>query len=343
MSIKLVTKLPSSTEIKEMIPMTDDLKAIKSKRDEEIKKVFTGEDDRFIFIIGPCSADNEDAVLDYLNRLAKVQDKIKDKILIIPRIYTGKPRTTGIGYKGILHNPNPLEGSNMLDGLYALRKMHIRAIKETGMTAADEMLYTNNWKYVDDILSYVAIGARSVEDQQHRFLASGMDIPVGMKNPTSGDYAVMMNSCVAAQSDQTFLYMDHEAQSSGNPLTHCILRGGLNKHGNSIPNYHYDDIMRLVESYQKFDMLVNPACIVDANHNNSGKKWDQQPRIVEEVLLSRNYNSDIKKLVKGVMVESYIEDGNQPVDGGCYGKSITDPCLGWDKTERLLLDIADKL
>ena len=342
MSIKLIKQLPSSDEVKALYPMTPDLVKIKQERDAEIRKIFTGEDKRFIFIIGPCSADNEDAVLDYLNRLAKVAEKVKDKIYVIPRIYTEKPRTNGSGYKGIFHQPNPLMGENMIEGLYAMRKMQIRAIRETGLTAADEMLYTDNWKYVDDILSYVAIGARSVEDQQHRFTASGMDIPVGMKNPTSGDFTVMMNSCVAAQSPHTFLYSGYEAESTGNDLTHCILRGGLNKHGNSIPNYHYDDIMRLVESYKQYD-LKNPACIIDANHNNSGKKWDQQPRIVKEVLHSRKNSDEINELVKGVMVESYIEDGNQPVDGGCYGKSITDACLGWDKTEKLLLDVAELL
>ena len=342
MSIKLIKQLPSSDEVKAFYPMTPDLVKIKQERDAEIIKIFTGEDKRFIFIIGPCSADNEDAVLDYLNRLAKVAEKVKDKIYVIPRIYTEKPRTNGSGYKGIFHQPNPLMGENMIEGLYAMRKMQIRAIRETGLTAADEMLYTDNWKYVDDILSYVAIGARSVEDQQHRFTASGMDVPVGMKNPTSGDFTVMMNSCVAAQSPHTFLYSGYEAESTGNDLTHCILRGGLNKHGNSIPNYHYDDIMRLVESYKQYD-LKNPACIIDANHNNSGKKWDQQPRIVKEVLHSRKNSDEINELVKGVMVESYIEDGNQPVDGGCYGKSITDACLGWDKTEKLLLDVAELL
>ncbi len=342
MSIKLIKQLPSSDEVKALYPMTPDLVKIKQERDTEIRKIFTGEDKRFIFIIGPCSADNEDAVLDYLNRLAKVAEKVKDKIYVIPRIYTEKPRTNGSGYKGIFHQPNPLMGENMIEGLYAMRKMQIRAIRETGLTAADEMLYTDNWKYVDDILSYVAIGARSVEDQQHRFTASGMDVPVGMKNPTSGDFTVMMNSCVAAQSPHTFLYSGYEAESTGNDLTHCILRGGLNKHGNSIPNYHYDDIMRLVESYKQYD-LKNPACIIDANHNNSGKKWDQQPRIVKEVLHSRKNSDEINELVKGVMVESYIEDGNQPVDGGCYGKSITDACLGWDKTEKLLLDVAELL
>ena len=335
MSMKLVKRVPTGEEIKELYPLSQELKDIKAKRDEEIRKIFTGEDKRFIFIIGPCSADNEDAVCDYQNRLAKVAEQVKDKILVIPRIYTNKPRTTGDGYKGMLHQPDPNKASDMLEGLYAIRKMHIRAIKETGLTAADEMLYSENWQYVDDILSYVAIGARSVEDQQHRLTASGMDIPVGMKNPTSGDYTVMMNSCLAGQHPHTFLYSGWEAHTDGNPLTHCILRGALNKHGRSISNYHYEDLRLLYESYQKFN-LVNHSCIVDANHNNSGKKFDEQPRIVKEVIHSRNYDPDIKELVKGVMVESYIEDGNQPVGGGCYGKSITDPCLGWEESEKLL-------
>lgn len=270
MSMKLVKRVPTGEEIKELYPLSQELKDIKAKRDEEIRKIFTGEDKRFIFIIGPCSADNEDAVCDYQNRLAKVAEQVKDKILVIPRIYTNKPRTTGDGYKGMLHQPDPNKASDMLEGLYAIRKMHIRAIKETGLTAADEMLYSENWQYVDDILSYVAIGARSVEDQQHRLTASGMDIPVGMKNPTSGDYTVMMNSCLAGQHPHTFLYSGWEAHTDGNPLTHCILRGALNKHGRSISNYHYEDLRLLYESYQKFN-LVNHSCIVDANHNNSGK------------------------------------------------------------------------
>lgn len=342
MSMKLVKRVPTGDEIKELYPLSSELKAIKARRDEEIRKIFVGDDDRFIFIIGPCSADNEDAVCDYQNRLAKVADEVKDKILVIPRIYTNKPRTTGDGYKGMLHQPDPTKASDMLEGLYAIRKMHIRAIRETGLTAADEMLYSENWQYVDDILSYVAIGARSVEDQQHRLTASGMDVPVGMKNPTSGDYNVMMNSCIAGQHHHTFLYSGWEAHTDGNPLTHCILRGALNKHGQSISNYHYEDLRLLADTYKKFN-LVNHACIVDANHNNSGKKFIEQPRIVKEIIHSRNYDSEIKNLVKGVMVESYIVDGNQPVDGGCYGKSITDPCLGWDKTERLLKEVADLL
>ena len=342
MSIHLIKQVVSAKEIKEMIPMTAELQKIKLERDEEIRKVFIGEDNRFIMIIGPCSADNEPAVLDYVTRLAKVQDKVKDKILIIPRIYTNKPRTTGAGYKGMLHQPDPEKKPNMVEGLKAIRTMHIDAIRETGLTAADEMLYSENWQYMDDVLSYVAIGARSVEDQQHRIVTSGMDIPVGMKNPTSGDLTVMMNSCLAGQMKHTFLYAGYEANTDGNELVHTILRGAVNKHGQSISNYHYEDLSLVAELYQKFD-LKNPACIVDANHNNSGKQWEQQPRIVKEVLHSMRHSDDIQRLVKGVMVESYIEDGQQPIDGGCYGKSITDPCLGWDKTERLIMDVAELL
>ena len=272
-----------------------------------------------------------------------MQEKVKDKLILIPRIYTNKPRTNGSGYKGMLHQPNPEEKPNFIEGLKAIRKMHIDSIKESGLTAADEMLYSDNWGYMSDILSYVAIGARSVEKQSHRLIASGLDVPVGMKNPTSGDYAVMMNSCIAGQSKHTFMTGGWEVKSDGNPLTHCILRGSLNRHGVSVPNYHYEDLIRLHEAYEEFSTLKNPAVIVDANHNNSGKKWDQQPRIVKEILHSMRHSDDVAALVKGVMVESYIEDGNQSVGGGCYGKSITDPCLGWEKSERLLLEMAELL
>ena len=342
MSINYIKKVPSPQELKDEIPMTPALAKIKADRDAEIRKVFTGESDKFLAIIGPCSADNEPAVLDYLNRLAGVADKIKEKIIVIPRIYTNKPRTTGKGYKGMLHQPDPEKAPDLFEGVKAIRSMHIHAIEQTGLTAADEMLYSENWPYLEDILSYVAIGARSVEDQQHRTVTSGMDVPAGMKNPTSGDLTVMMNSCLAAQMGHTFLYRGWEVKTDGNELAHCILRGAVNKHGQSISNYHYEDLRMLTDLYQKFD-LKNPACIVDANHNNSGKQFDEQPRIVKEVLHCRRHSDDIKTLVKGVMVESYIEDGAQPVDGGCYGKSITDPCLGWDKTEKLLLDMAELL
>lgn len=342
MALHQIKKVPTADEIKQILPVSDKLAAMKKERDEEIAKVFKGESDKFIMIIGPCSADNEDAVCDYVNRLAKVGDKVKDKIILIPRIYTNKPRTTGAGYKGMLHQPDPESKSDLFAGLIAIRKMHIRAMEETGLTAADEMLYSENWPYMDDILSYVAIGARSVEDQQHRLTASGMDIPVGMKNPTSGDLTVMMNSCLAGQMKHTFLYSGWETKTDGNPLVHSILRGALNKHGQSMSNYHYEDLMQLADLYEKFD-VVNPACIVDANHNNSGKKWDQQPRIVKEILHSMRHSDDIKKLVKGVMVESYIENGAQSIGEGCYGKSITDPCLGWDLSEKLILEVADLL
>ena len=341
MGLHYISEVPSAEEIKELFPMREEDIKVKEKNDAEIAKVFTGESDKFIAIIGPCSADNEDAVLDYTTRLAKVQEKVKDKLIIIPRIYTNKPRTNGSGYKGMLHQPNPEENPNFIEGLKAIRKMHIDSIRESGLTAADEMLYSDNWSYLSDILSYVAIGARSVENQSHRLIASGIDVPVGMKNPTSGDYTVMMNSCIAGQAKHTFMTGGWEVKSDGNPLTHCILRGSLNKYGVSAPNYHYEDLIRLYETYQQFPNLKNPAVIVDANHNNSGKKWDQQPRIVKEILHSMRHSDDVARLVKGVMVESYIEDGNQPVGGGCYGKSITDPCLGWEKTEKLLLELAE--
>ena len=342
MAIHLVKEIPTAKELQEEIPMTAELKKIKEERDRMIRQVFVGESDKFIMVIGPCSADNETAVLDYVTRLAKLQEEVKDKILIIPRIYTNKPRTTGAGYKGMLHQPDPEKAPDMYEGVKAIRKMHIDAIAATGLTAADEMLYSENWQYLEDILSYVAIGARSVEDQQHRIVTSGMEVPVGMKNPTSGDLTVMMNSCMAGQMKHTFLYTGWEAKTDGNDLVHCILRGAVNKHGQSISNYHYEDLMMLVELYHKFE-LKNPACIVDANHNNSGKRWAEQPRIVKEVLHSMRHSADIRKLVKGVMVESYIENGNQPVDGGCYGKSITDPCLGWELSRKLGLEVADLL
>ncbi len=342
MSLHVEKRVPSAEEIKEQYPLDSDLAEVKKQRDEEIKDVFTGASDKFIVVIGPCSADNEEAVCDYVQRLSRVNEQTKDKLLIIPRIYTNKPRTTGEGYKGILHQPDPEKKPDMVNGLIAIRKMFIRSLKETHLSAADEMLYPGNWGYMEDLLSYVAVGARSVENQQHRLIASGMDVPVGMKNPTSGDLTVMINSVIAAQGHHTFLYHTNQVKSDGNPLTHTILRGAVNKHGQSIPNYHYEDFQLLIKLYEEHQLL-NPACIVDANHSNSGKKWEQQPRIVKEVLHSRNLSPEIKKLVKGVMIESYIEDGNQKIGEGCYGKSITDPCLGWDKTEKLLYEIADRL
>ena len=343
MGFNYVKELISPEELKERYPLSEELKQLKEKRDAEIKAVFEGTDNRFLAIIGPCSADNEDAVCEYINRLAKVQDKIKDKVLIIPRIYTNKPRTTGEGYMGLVHQPDPHKKADFQEGLHAVRKMHLRAIKETGLPAADEMLYPENFPYIDDLLSYVAVGARSVEDQQHRLTVSGMDVPVGMKNPTSGDFSVMLNSCVAAQIPHTFLYRQWEVDTPGNPLTHTILRGAVNKHGQCISNYHYEDLMRLLAMYQERPMLKNPAAIIDANHSNSNKKFDEQPRIVSEVLHSRKMNADLEKLIKGVMVESYLVEGTQKLSEGTYGKSITDPCLGWEATEKLLYTIAERV
>ena len=343
MGFNYVKELISPEEIKQLYPLTEELKQMKAKRDEEIRNIFEGTDNRFIAIIGPCSADNEDAVCEYINRLAKVQDKVKDKVLIIPRIYTNKPRTTGEGYMGLVHQPDPHKKTDFQEGLHAVRKMHLRAIKETGLSAADEMLYPENFPYIDDLLSYVAVGARSVEDQQHRLTVSGMDVPVGMKNPTSGDFSVMLNSCVAAQIPHTFLYRQWEVDTPGNSLTHTILRGAVNKHGQCISNYHYEDLMRLLSMYQERPMLKNPAAIIDANHSNSNKKFDEQPRIVSEVLHHRRTNAELEKLIKGVMVESYLVEGTQKLSEGTYGKSITDPCLGWEDTEKLLYTIAERV
>ena len=342
MNMNFKRKLPIPMEIKEQYPITYELEQMKEKRDLEIKAIFEGRDDRFILIIGPCSADNDDSVIDYISRLRRVQDKVSDKILIIPRIYTNKPRTTGDGYKGMLHQPDPHKNEDMLKGVVAIRNLHIRAMKETGFTCADEMLYPENHRYLSDILSYVAIGARSVENQQHRLTASGFDIPVGMKNPTAGDISVMMNSITAAQHSHTFIYRGWEVESQGNPLAHAILRGYVNKHGQSMPNYHYEDLIHLAEVYEKSG-LMNPAVIIDTNHANSGKKWMEQPRIAKEVLNSCRHSYYVKKIVKGLMIESYIEDGAQKPEENVYGKSITDPCLGWEKTERLILDLADML
>ena len=337
MSFEFVRKLPTPVEIKEALPMPEELKKIKAARDAEIRDVLTGKSNKFLVIIGPCSADNEESVCDYVSRLAKVNEKVSDKLILIPRIYTNKPRTTGEGYKGIVHQPDPEKKSDFLAGLMAMRRMHIRSIAETGLTAADEMLYPENWRYIDDILSYVAIGARSVEDQQHRLTVSGFDVAAGMKNPTSGDLSVMLNSVYAAQHPHSFIYRGWEVNTTGNPLAHAILRGATSKHGNNIPNYHYEDLNLLLEMYNKMD-LKNPACVVDANHSNSGKKFEQQIRIVKEVMHSRKFSPDIHKLVKGV---SYIEEGCQKVGGGVYGKSITDPCLGWADSERLIYEIAE--
>ncbi len=340
MSFTFNRKLPIPKEIKSMYPLSDRGAQIKRQRDREIADVITGKDDRFLVIIGPCSADNETAVMDYLNRLVPVQEKIKEKCIIIPRIYTNKPRTTGEGYKGMMHQPDPEAAPDLLEGLIAIRKLHIRNIEETGLTAADEMLYPENYWYLADLLSYVAIGARSVEDQHHRMTASAFDVPAGMKNPTSGDMTVMLNSVIAAQHAHSFIYRGWDVDTPGNPLAHTILRGAVNKRGAVLPNYHYEDLRLLNDLYAQKN-LQNPACIVDTNHSNSNKQYLEQIRIAKEVLHSRRHSDDIHKLVKGLMIESYIEDGNQPVHECVYGKSITDPCLGWEKSEKLLYEIAD--
>ena len=327
-------------EIKAQYPLSPELEEKKVEFDAKVADIFTGKSDKLLLVIGPCSADSEKSVLDYTSRLAKLQEKVADKIMIIPRVYTNKPRTTGDGYKGMLHQPDPEKGSDMLEGIVAIRRLHTKVIEETGFFTADEMLYCENYRYLSDLLSYVAVGARSVENQLHRLTASGLDLPVGMKNPTSGDLSVMMNSITAAQHSHTFVYSGWEVQSKGNSLAHAILRGSVDKNGHSTPNYHYEDLQTLCELYAKSG-LNNPGVIVDTNHSNSGKHWDEQPRIAKEILHSTRHSADIAKLVKGLMIESYIEDGAQKPDGGIYGKSITDPCLGWDKTEKLILELAD--
>lgn len=340
MSFEFIKKLPTPDEIREQFPFPADLAHIKAQRDQEIRDVISGKSDKFLVIIGPCSADNEDAVCDYAARLAKVNEKVKDKLILIPRIYTNKPRTTGEGYKGIIHQPDPEKKPDFLAGLIAMRKMQIHSVEVSGLTAADEMLYPENWGYVSDILSYVAIGARSVEDQQHRIVVSGFDVPAGMKNPTSGNLTVMLNSVYASQHPHSFIYRGYEVKTNGNEYAHTVLRGATNKHGSSLPNYHYEDLSLLLRLYNERD-LKNPAAIIDANHSNSNKEYEQQIRIVKEVMHSRKLNKDIHNLVKGVMIESYLEEGCQKVGGGVYGKSITDPCLGWEASERLIYDIAE--
>mgnify|MGYP000304237562 FL=1 len=340
MSMKINHELPLPEVLKSQYPLSQELKEVKKQRDEEIRRIFTGESDKFIVLVGPCSADNEDTVCEYVRKLKTVADKVSDKLMIIPRVYTNKPRTTGDGYKGMLHQPDPDKAPDLLAGIIAIRKMHMRVMQETGLSSADEMLYPENRSYLDDILSYEAVGARSVENQQHRLTASGMDIPVGMKNPTSGDFSVMLNSVYAAQHPHSFIYTGWEVNTHGNDLAHTVLRGATNKHGANIPNYHYEDLIRLWDMYEKMD-LKNPACVIDANHSNSNKQFKEQIRITKEVMHSRKLSPDLHKLVKGVMIESYIEEGNQKVGAGCYGKSITDPCLGWEDSERLIYDIAE--
>ncbi len=340
MSFEFVKKLPTPSEIKEQYPVPEKLVALKKERDQEIRDVLTGKSNKFLVIIGPCSADNEDAVCDYVSRLAKVNEKVKDKLILIPRIYTNKPRTTGEGYKGIVHQPDPEKKPDLLAGLIAMRKMQIHAMDVSGLTAADEMLYPENWRYVSDILSYVAIGARSVEDQQHRMTVSGFDVPAGMKNPTSGDLTVMLNSVYAAQHPHTFTYRGWEVNTTGNDLAHTVLRGATSKHGQNLANYHYEDLNLLLQLYNERD-LKNPAAIIDSNHSNSSKQYKQQIRIIKEVMHSRKLSPDIHNLVKGVMIESYLVEGSQKVGEGVYGKSITDPCLGFEDSEQLIYDIAE--
>lgn len=342
MGINYIEKLSSPEEIKRKYPVTTEMKILKEKRDLEIKNILSGKLDKFLLIIGPCSADCEESVLDYTKRLAKIQEKVSDKIFIIPRVYTNKPRTTGTGYKGMLHQPNVLGKEDMKNGLEAIRKLHIDVVKETGLTCADEMLYPENYEYLSDILAYVAIGARSVEDQHHRMTASGFDMPAGMKNPTSGDISVMLNSILAAQSSHKFIFRGWEVQTSGNEYAHAILRGYVNNQGKALPNYHYEDLVSLNDEYIKKG-LSHPAVIIDTNHSNSGKKYEEQIRISKEVLNSRNKSNDIKKLVKGLMIESYIEDGACTIKDRIYGKSITDSCLGWEKTEKLILELNEML
>ena len=342
MSMNFHRELPIPQEVKKEYPLTEKMVQTKAQRDESIKAVFDGHSDKFILIIGPCSADHSEPVLEYISRLRKIEEQVSDKIIIIPRIYTNKPRTTGQGYKGMLHQPDPDAKPDMYKGIVAIRELHLAALREYGFSCADEMLYPENYRYLSDLLSYVAVGARSVENQQHRLTASGIDAPVGMKNPTGGDLSVMMNSIVAAQSSHTFIYGGWEVTSEGNPYAHAILRGYVDYSGRSVSNYHYEDLLRVEELYEKSN-LTNPSIIVDTNHNNSGKKYLEQIRIAKDIVHSRNQNKDIKRLVKGLMIESYIEDGAQGVGEHIFGKSITDPCLGWEKTEKLILDIADKL
>lgn len=340
MNMEFIRKLPTPLELKQEYPVTPELEKIKAQRDQTIKDIFDGKDNRLLLVIGPCSADNEEALLDYTTRLRKVADEVKDKIFIVPRVYTNKPRTVGKGYKGMLHQPDPEKEADMLKGIIAIRQMHLNVVKETGFTSADEMLYPENHRYLSDLLSYVAVGARSAEDQQHRLTASGVGVPVGMKNPTGGDLTVMMNSITAAQSAGTFLYRGWECKSPGNPYAHAILRGYVDKFGRSIPNYHFEDIQNVLELYAERD-LENPAVMVDCNHANSGKQFLEQVRIAQDVMHSCKMNKEIKGLVKGLMIESYIEDGNQSERDHVYGKSITDPCLGWEKSERLIRELAD--
>ena len=340
MGLAFRSKLPTSAEIREQIPLSAELAKIKAARDEEIKAIFRGDSKKFILIIGPCSADHAEPVIDYCNRLGELAKEVSDKIFIVPRIYTNKPRTTGEGYKGMLHQPDPEKGANVLDGIAAIRELHMEVLKQTGMSTADEMLYPDNLRYLSDIMSYVAVGARSVENQQHRLVASGIDVPTGMKNPTSGDMGVMLNSIYAGQHAHDFIFREWEVKSDGNPYTHAILRGSQSKHGQMMPNYHYEDLKLLLNLYNERD-LTYPAVVVDTNHCNSAKHYKEQLRIAQEVMHSRKYSEELAGFVKGLMVESYIEEGNCKVEDHVYGKSITDACIGWDDTKRLISMVYD--
>ena len=340
--MNFLRKLPIPQQIKTRYPLSEEMAKVKSARDEELKKIFSGESDKFILIIGPCSADNKEPVLDYISRLKVIEEQVKDKIFIVPRIYTNKPRTTGDGYKGMLHQPDPDKRPDMLEGIVAIRDLHMCALKDYGFSCADEMLYPENYRYLSDLLAYVAIGARSVENQQHRLTSSGIEVPVGMKNPTSGDLSIMMNAITAAQHKHTFIYRGWEVQSDGNPYAHAIMRGYIDYAGKNVSNYHYEDLVKLQGIYAESG-LANPSAIIDTNHANSGKQYLEQIRIAKDVVYSRNHNKDIRNMVKGLMIESYIEDGAQKIGEHIYGKSITDPCLGWEKTEELILNIADTL
>jgi 3-deoxy-7-phosphoheptulonate synthase len=340
LSFEYLRQIPSANDILSQMPLPEPLKKIKKERDRQIIDIFKGKSDKFILIIGPCSADDEDAVCEYVGRLAKLQDEVKDKLVLVPRVYTNKPRTTGEGYKGMMHQPNPKDKPNIVEGVKALRRMHLRLLKESGLTSADEMLYPDNYPYLEDILSYVAVGARSVENQQHRLTVSGLDVPCGMKNPTGGDLGVMLNSVQAGQAGHVFIYRGWEVKTSGNPLAHCILRGAVNQHGQYIPNYHYEDMIRLAEMYHK-RLLVNPAIIVDTNHANSGKKFEEQPRIAKEIMRSLKSSRVLKNMVKGLLIESYLVEGAQDTTGKVFGKSITDPCLGWEDSRKLVLRLAE--
>ncbi|HOS96177.1 MAG TPA: 3-deoxy-7-phosphoheptulonate synthase [Deltaproteobacteria bacterium] len=340
MGFEYLQEIPGYNEILAAMPLDRKLADIKKERDRQIGTVFTRQSDRFLLVIGPCSAHDEAAVCDYIGRLAAVQEKVKERIIIIPRIYTNKPRTTGVGYKGMVHQPNPQEAPNLVEGINAIRRMHIRALAESHMSAADEMLYPGNYPYLEDLLSYVAVGARSVENQGHRLTCSGLEVPVGMKNPTSGDKEVLLNSIHASQAPHIFIYNRWEVKTTGNPLTHAVLRGAVDHYGRAVPNYHYEDLSNFAEAYLKRS-LANPTILVDTNHANSDKRFAEQPRIAKEVMQSRQHSAVLKDMVRGLMIESFIEEGAQSPKGKVYGKSITDPCLGWDDSERLILELAD--